>query len=147
MTLLELIRQDLVQAMKAKDAATLSTLRLLSASLKNKAIEMKGELEDVDVLRVVRGDVKKLEDALNDFVGAAREDLAEKTRVEIAVLKKYLPAEMTAEALEEKVREILARVGIHDAGDMGKAMGAVMKELKDQVNGNRVREMVKKILR
>ncbi len=147
MTLTELIKQDLIVAMKAKDAATLSTLRLLSASLKNKAIELKRELEDVDVVAVVRSDTKKLVDALEEFVKAAREDLVEKSKIEIETLKKYLPPEMDAAELEKIIQAKLKDLGIESVSDMGKAMGAVMGELKGKVDGTKVKEMVAKVLK
>jgi len=146
MTLAEKIKQDLITAMKAKDAETLSTLRLLSSSLKNKSIEFKRELEDVEVVQVVRSDVKKLQDALQDFAKSAREDLVEKSKKEIETLKQYLPPEMDAAELEKIVRAKLADLGIESASDMGKAMGAVMADLKGKVDGTRVKEMVQKIL-
>ena len=133
-------------AMKAKEAETLSVLRLLLASLKNKALEMKEELQDADVISVVKKDVKKLEDALETFVQGGREDLAEKARSEIGVLKAYLPPEMSDEDLEAAVQKVIDELEVGDMSGMGKAMGAVMKELKDQVDGKRVKEMLQRLL-
>ncbi|PIQ67242.1 aspartyl-tRNA amidotransferase [Candidatus Uhrbacteria bacterium CG_4_10_14_0_2_um_filter_41_7] len=147
MTLYTQIKEDLITAMKSKDSQTLSVLRLLTASLKNKMIELKREMEDDDVLSAIRSDVKKLEDAMTDFAKAAREDLVDSSKAEIAVLKKYLPAEMSKEELEEKVRAVLGDGGFETAEDIGKAMGAVMGKLKGMVDGNRVREMVEQVLK
>jgi len=147
MTLYTQIKEDLITAMKSKDSQTLSVLRLLTAPLKNKMIELKREMEDDDVLSAIRSDVKKLEDAMTDFAKAAREDLVDSSKAEIAVLKKYLPAEMSKEELEEKVRAVLGDGGFETAEDIGKAMGAVMGKLKGMVDGNRVREMVEQVLK
>lgn len=141
------IKEDLKTAMKAKDMATLDVLRLLATSIQMKAIEAKEELDDAQVMAVIKSDLKKLQDALKDFVTAAREDLVLKTNEEIEVLKKYLPAEMGDGELEEKVRAVLVEKGMTAAEDMGKAMGAVMGELKGAADGNRVRAMVEKVLK
>ncbi len=133
--------------MKAKDVQTLSVLRLLMASLKNQMIEFKRDLEDADVVAVVRSDVKKLSDALGEYVKGERGDLAEAARGEIEVLKKYLPPEMSDEDLEAAVQKVIDELEEGDAAGMGKAMGAVMKELKGHVDGNRVREVVARLIK
>lgn len=147
MNLKDQIQEDIKTAMKGKDIKTLEVLRLLSSSIKNKAIELKRELEDSDVIAVVKSDAKKLQDALTDFSKAAREDLVEKTKEEIEILKKYLPEEMPDEELESKVREILKQEGVTDVSDMGKAMGAAMAELRGAADGTRVKQMVEKVLK
>jgi uncharacterized protein YqeY len=147
MTLFEQIKADMKQAMKDKDAETLSTLRLLFSSLKNKTIDLKKELDDAEVVATVKSDIKKLNDALKDFTEAAREDLVEKTKAEITVLKKYMPPEMSDEDLEAKVKEVLEREGIKDIAKIGMAIGAVMKELGAAVDGNRVRQKIEQFLK
>lgn len=147
MTLYEQIKEDIKVAMRGKDMKTLDVLRMVAASIKNKAIDLKREVEEEDVLSVVKSDMKKLQDALQDFTKAAREDLMEKTREEIEILKKYLPEEMSDEALEEAVRDIFKKHKFEDASQMGQAMGVVMKELQGKVSGNRVRPMVEQVLK
>ncbi len=147
MTLYEQIKDDMKSAMKSKDAETLDTVRMLLASLKNKAIDMQKELDDADVMAVVKSDLKKLKDGLDSFVAAAREDLAEKARKEMKVLEKYLPAQMSDEELEQKVRATLAELGITDASGIGKAMGQLMGKLKDFADGSRIKAMVDKVLK
>lgn len=147
MNLTEQIKADLITAMKARDAKTLDVLRMLSASMKNKAIEMKRELEDAEVIAVIKSDLKKLQDALVDFVSAAREDLITKSKEEIEILKKYLPPEMSEEELEAKVKAKLEALGIKDASQIGKAVGAVMGELKGLADGARVKAMIEKLLK
>lgn len=134
------------EAMKGKKVQTLSTLRMLLASLKNKAIDARRDLEDADVVAVVRSDMKKIEDALETFISGERQDLADKAREELEILKGYLPPEMTDEDLEKAVRKVIDELAIGDVSGMGKAMGKVMQELKGQVDGNRVRAMLAKLL-
>jgi uncharacterized protein YqeY len=145
MSLFTQLQNDLKQAMKDRDSETLEVLRLLVSSLKNLAIETKQELTDADVLAAVKRDLKKLQDALNDFTKAARADLVEKAEKEIAIVKKYLPPELTDEELRAKIDEVLKSDNI-DAKDIGKIMGLVMKEIAGQADGNRVRTMVQSIV-
>jgi uncharacterized protein len=147
MNLTETIKKDIITAMKGKDAETLTILRTLSASLKNKGIELKRELEDTDVVSVVRSDVKKMKDALSEFKSAAREDLAEKAQIEIDILNKYLPADMPVEELRKIVKEKLKDISATSLDDMGKAMGAAMGALKGRVEGGRVKAMVEEVLK
>lgn len=147
MTLYEQIREDMKTAMKNKDSATLDTVRMLISSIKNKAIDLGKELEDADVIATIKSDVKKLKDGLESFVTAAREDLAEKARAEIATLEKYLPAQMSDEDLETRVRAKLAELGITDMASVGKAMGALMADLKESADGSRIKATVDKILK
>jgi uncharacterized protein YqeY len=146
MTLTEQIKADLVAAMKARQPQVLDVLRMLSTSMKNKAIDLKHELDDAEVIAVLKSDLKKLQDALADFTTAARKDLIAKTQEEIAIIKKYLPPEMSAEELEEKVRAKLAELGIKEPKDIGKAIGAVMADLKGLADGARVKALIEKIL-
>lgn len=147
MTLYEQIREDMKSAMKAHDSATLDTIRMLISSIKNKMIDAGQELADADVMSVIKSDLKKLKDGLDSFVAAARHDLADAARKEIAILEKYLPAQITDGELEAKVRAELAALGITSAADLGKAMGQLMGKLKDAADGSRIKQMVDKVLK
>ena len=94
MTLIERIDADLKEAMKAKDELTLSTLRLVRTSLKNKQIEIMRDLTEEDVLAVMRTMVKQYKDAFADFTANGRKDLADRQAGEIAIIERYLPAAM-----------------------------------------------------
>ncbi|RMD50432.1 GatB/YqeY domain-containing protein [Candidatus Parcubacteria bacterium] len=137
------IQDDLKTAMKEKDLQTVEVLRLLWSSLKNKAIEMKRELEDAEVIAVIKSDAKKIEDSMRSFIDGKREDLAEKARNELIILKQYLPPEMSDEELKQKINDILTP---ELTKDFGRAMGKVMSELKGLVDGGRVRKMLEAIL-
>lgn len=147
MTLYEQIREDMKNAMRNKDSVTLDTVRMLISSVKNKAIDLGKEIDDADVVATIKSDLKKLKDGLDAFVSAAREDLAEKARVEIAILEKYLPAQMSEEELEKKVKAKLAELGITDMASVGKAMGSMMADLKEYADGSRIKTMIDKLLK
>ena len=93
MTLVERITQDLTAAMKAKDAARTSTLRMAKAALMNKEIDKHGALDDAEAGKVLQGLVKQREDAAEQYEKASRPELAQKEQAEIIVLRAYLPAE------------------------------------------------------
>src|SRR5436309_14095627 len=106
MSLQKRIDEDLKDAMRAKDAARLSVLRLLKAALKNATIEKvgaDGELTDVDAIAVIRKQVKQRHDPIESFEKGGRAELAEKEKAENVVVKPYLPPAMSAEELQMTV--------------------------------------------
>lgn len=134
MSLQSQIDEDLKNAMRMKDAARLSVLRLLKAALKNAAIEKvgaDGELNDADAIAVIRKQVKQRQDSIESFEKGGRPDLAEKEKAEITVLSNYLPQVMSAKELQKIVAETIAEVGATSRGQMG----AVMKALQPKIAG------------
>jgi uncharacterized protein YqeY len=125
-TLAEQIDHDLKEAMKARDAARLGTLRMLKSALKYAAIEKSGAdavVDDETAVTVIRKQIKQREDAAEGFEKGGRPDSAASERAEIEVMNIYLPAALSAEELASIVKEAIA-----ESGDTGKAqMGAVMK--------------------
>ncbi len=146
MSLSEIITTDMKEAMKAKDNATLSTLRLLRSAIKNKQIDLQHELSDEEVQAVVKSQAKQLKDSIESFTSGGREDLAESTASELEILKKYLPEEMSDEDLEAIVKKAIEDSGATSKADMGKAMGMAMKAVAGKADGNRVKEIVAKSL-
>ena len=134
MSLTQQIAEDLKTAMKAKDAVALNVVRALKSALKYAAIEKlgaDGELEDADAILVIRKEIKKRQDSVTSYESAARQDLAEVEKAEIAVLEKYLPAAMSAEDLVTLVESVLAELGATSK----KEMGNVMKVLQERAEG------------
>ncbi|PTX64859.1 hypothetical protein C8P63_10177 [Melghirimyces profundicolus] len=146
MTLTERLNQDMKTAMKEKDKLTLSVLRMVRSALKNKEIELKRPLDEEEALGVVSKELKQRKDSLHEFEQAGREDLAQKTRDEIAVLKQYLPEQLTEEELRQIVRETVAETGASSKADMGKVMKAIMPKVKGRADGKRVNRMVQEEL-
>ncbi len=149
-TLLEKIEHDFKDAMKAHDAAKVSTLRMLMSSVKNAAIaartSAKQSLDDDDVQNVVRQEVKKIKDSLVDFTKAARTDLVESAEAELKILASYVPPMMSTEELANTVEAEVERLYKEGTKEFGKVMGAVMKNIKGRAEGNAVTEAVKKAL-
>jgi uncharacterized protein YqeY len=149
MTLVERLTQDLTAAMKARDAARTSTLRMAKAAIMNKEIDKKGALDDAEAVKVLQGLVKQREDSAAQYEGAGRPELAEKEKAEIAVLKAYLPAEVSDADIAAAVDQAVAETGAAAVKDMGKAMKAALAALAASgkaVDGKRVNEAVKKKL-
>jgi uncharacterized protein len=149
MTLVERLNQDLTAAMKARDAARTSTLRMAKAAIMNKEIDKKGALDDGEAQKLLQGLVKQREDAADQYQKANRPELAEKEQGEIVILKSYLPAEVTDAEVAAAVDKALAETGASSLKDMGKVMKAALAALAASgkaVDGKRVNEAVKKKL-
>ncbi len=149
-TLLEKIENDFREAMKAHNAAKVSTLRMLMSSIKNAAIaartSAKQSLDDDDVQGVVKQEIKKIKDAVIDFSKAARTDLVESAEAELKILADYVPPMMSAEELANFVESKVEKLVSEGQKEFGKVMGAVMKEVKGRAEGNAVTDAVKKAL-
>ena len=147
MSLSQQISADIVSAMKAKDAARLSALRMLKAAIMNKEVEKGRDLEDGEVLQVVASLVKQRRDSIEQFAAAGRTDLVEKETGEIAVLDHYLPPAATADEIEALVAEAIAETGAASPKDMGRVMKAVMPKLAGKnADGKTVNETVRRKL-
>lgn len=148
MTLNEQIAADLTTAMKAKDTARLSALRMLKAAVTNKGMVEKGrDLNDAEVLQVVASLVKQRRDSIEQFAKAGRTDLVEKETGEIAILERYLPPAVSAGEIDAAVAEAIAETAASSPKDMGKVMKAVMPKLSGKnVDGRTVNEAVRRKL-
>ena len=145
----ERVTQDLTAAMKARDALRTGVLRMAKAALMNKEIDKRSPLDDAEALRVLQGLVKQREDASEQFDRAGRPELAEKERAEIAVLKAYLPAEVSDDEVQAAVEMAVAETGASSPKDMGRVMKAALAALQSAgkgVDGKRVNEAVRRRL-
>jgi uncharacterized protein len=144
MSLTDTITADIATAMKAKDAARLTPLRMLKTALTTMSIEKGRALEPAEDLQVVAALVKQRRDSIEQFEAAGRTELAEKERAEIAVLETYQPPAASDADLAAAVDAAVASTGAASAKDMGKVMKAVMVALAGKtVDGRRVNELVR----
>jgi len=147
MTLNETIGAAITTAMKSKDAARLSALRMLKAAVMNKEVEKGRTLEDAEVLQVVAALVKQRRDSIEQFEKAGRTDLVAKEAGEVAVLEQYLPPAATAEEIDAAIAAAIAETGAASAKDMGKVMKAVMPKLAGKnADGRAVNDAVRRKL-
>ena len=144
MSLRQQLQGELKTAMKERQEDRLSTLRMLWSQIRNSEIDKKHELDDSEILEVIGRSVKQLKDSINDFNTGGRTDLVAKTQTEVDLLQTYLPAQLSDDELRAIVTKVLSENSLTDAG---KAMGAVMKEVKGKADGNRVRQMVSEIIK
>ena len=148
MSIKEQLMADMKAAMIAKEEGklALNTIRMARAHIRQAEIDNgHADFNDDQVLAVLRKEVKQRKETLSEIESSGREDLVEQTKAEIDVLEKYLPAEMTPEAVEAAVKEI---VDAMDPGqkNMGSVMKAVMAKLKGQADGKLINQIVRKLL-
>jgi len=152
------INFDLMQSLKNKDAFLVSVLRLLITAIKNKELEKRTKLSktindieelerqsvlnDDEVLEVIAKEAKKRKESILEFEKANRLDLAEKEKNELAVLKRYLPEELSEEELAKIVEETIKEVGDNTL-NFGRIMSEVMKKVKGKASGDLVSKIVK----
>jgi len=147
MRLTEKVNADITAAMKSKDAARLSSLRMMKAAIMNKNVEKGRDLEDAEVLQVVSSLVKQRRDSIEQFSKAGRADLVAKETAEVAVLEEYLPPAATLEEIDAAVAAAIADTGATSAKDIGKVMKAVMPKLAGKnADGRTVNESVRRTL-
>jgi len=144
--LLEKIENDLKDALKAKDAEKVSTLRFLKSAIQNLSIEKKGKIKDEDVIGVIKKQVKQRKDSIDGFKKGGRQDLVDKETKELEILKIYLPEELKPEELLAIVKEVISETGASTQKDMGKVMKAVMERSKGKADGKTVSMLVNKEL-
>lgn len=141
--LLDKIAADMKDAMRAKDAARLSTLRMLKSAIDYTKIEKKQEqLTDVDVTAVIKKQIKQRQDSIEGFEKGGRADLVEKEKAELTVLKSYLPEELSPAQVEEVIKATIAELGATTKTDMGKVMKAVQAKLAGRADNRLVSQLV-----
>ena len=144
MSLKDTIVSDLTEAMKAKDAARLSTLRMVKANLMNRQIDKGGELTDDEVIKALQSLVKQRRDSVEQYEKAGRDELAAKEKAEIAVIENYLPQSASAADIEAAVAAAITETGATTIKDMGLVMKATMTALAGKpADGKLVSEAVK----
>lgn len=147
MPLVDEISAAITDAMRQKDAARLSALRMLKAAFMNKSVEKGHDLDDSEAQQVVGALVKQRRDSVEQFQKGGRQDLADKELAEITILESYLPPAADPALVEQAVVDAIAETGASSAKDMGKVMKAAMVKLAGQtVEGKTVNELVRKKL-
>ena len=148
-TVAEKVTADLTAAMKAKDTAKTSALRMAKAALMNREIDKKTPLDDQEALAVLRTLVKQREDSIFQFRKANRPELVDKEEAELAVLRAYLPAEATDAEVDAAVQRAMTETGAATQKDMGRAMKAALAALQaggKPADGKKVNDAVRRRL-
>ena len=144
MSLRAQITADLTAAMKERDAARTSTLRMVKAALQNREIEKGGALDEDEMIKLLRSLVKQRQDSIEQFEKGGRQDLVAKEQAEVVVLDAYLPAAASREEIEQAVAAAISETEAQSIKDMGKVMKAAQAHLAGKnADGRTISEMVK----
>jgi uncharacterized protein len=144
----EKIMGEMKDAMKAKDEGTLRALRAIKAEIIKAKTDpgAGGQIDEATELKFLQKMVKQRKDSLEIFEKQGREDLAIKEKEELAVIERFLPAQMSEADITEIVKAIIAETGATSAADMGKVMGAASKQLAGKADGKAISGIVKALL-
>jgi uncharacterized protein YqeY len=144
MSLHDRLSEDLKLAMKSRDQLRMDVIRMIKAAILNKEVELKHDLDDAEMSRVMTTLVKQRRESVEQFEKAQRTELAAKERKEIEIIETYLPKPLSPQELETVVTSVVAGTGSHSLKDMGMVMKAVMARLAGQsIDGKQVSELVK----
>ena len=136
------LMDDLKGAMKAHDMGAVNAIRGVIAKAKDLTVNAGKEMTDDAILQVIAKGVKQREESIAQFESAGRAELAENEKKEMALLKKYLPEQLSEEAVAAIVKEAVAATGATSKKDMGKVMKEVMARVKGQADGKLVSRLV-----
>jgi hypothetical protein len=130
-------------AMRAKESARLSTIRLLLAAIKQREVDERIELDDTAVLGVIEKMIKQRRESITQFEKASRNDLADAEKAEVQVLSAYLPAQMGDAEIQKQIDSVISETGAAGAKDMGKVMAALKARLAGKADMGKVSGLVK----
>jgi len=138
------LTEDLKLAMKSRDQLRMDVIRMIKAAVLNKEVELKRDLDDAEMSRVMTTLVKQRRESVEHFEKAQRMELAGKERKEIEIIESYLPKPLSPQELEAVVESVITETGSRSLKDMGMVMKAVMARLGGQpIDGKHVSDLVK----
>ncbi len=142
------IQADLTTAMKARDSETVATLRMVIAAIKNARVAAgaSGEVTDEQTLELLTREAKKRTEAAEAYAQGGRDDLSEKERRELEIIRRYLPEQLSEDEVRGVVDEAIAQTGASGPGDLGKVMSRVMPQIKGRADGKVVNAIVRERL-
>jgi len=143
MSLKETIKEDMKSAMRAKETARLSTIRLLQAAIKQREVDEQIELDDANVIGVIEKMLKQRRDSIAAYESANRNDLAEVEKQEVTVLQAYLPKQLEADEVNAIIDEAIQTSGAESMKDMGKVMAIIKPKVAGRADMGQLSGMVK----
>ena len=148
MSLRDRLSEDLKLAMKARDQLRMDVIRMIKAAVLNKEVEMKKDLDDAEMSRIMTTMIKQRKESVEQYEKGQRAELAAKERQEISIIEAYLPKALSTDELEQTVAAVIRETGACSAKDMGAVMKAVMARLAGQpVDGKQVSDLVRSKLK
>lgn len=144
MSLRDRLTEDLKLAMKSRDQLRMDVIRMIKAAILNKEVELKKDLDDSEMSRIMATLIKQRRESVEHFEKAQRVELADKERKEITIIETYLPTALSAEELDRIIVSVLADTGSRSLKDMGTVMKAVMARLAGQpADGKLISDLVR----
>lgn len=140
------LTDDLKQAMKGGDTVKRSVIRLVMAAIKNAEIAKQKALEDGDILGIIAKEIRQRKESIEAFKEGDRPELAANEEVEMAILKAYMPAQMSRDEIVAEARKVIEEVGAGGLGDKGKVMPQLIAKLKGKADGREINEVVTELL-
>jgi uncharacterized protein len=148
MSLRDRLSEDLKLAMKARDQLRMDVIRMIKAAVLNKEVEMKKDLDDAEMSRIMTTMIKQRKESVEQYEKGQRAELAAKERQEISIIEAYLPKALSADELERIVETVIRESGAASVKDMGAVMKTVMARLAGQpVDGKQVSDLVRSKLK
>ena len=144
--MLKKLEQDMMQALKSKEKEKAGALRLIISKCKNKAIELRKELSDQEIIKVLQTVAKQHKESIKLYKEGNRNDLVEAEVRELGFVQVYLPSMMSEEDLRGLVSSVVAEVGATSMADFGKVMPNVMKQGAGKIDGTTAQSIVKELL-
>jgi len=146
MSLTDDLRKDMFTFSKEGNTNASDILKMALASIKNAQLAQDNELTEQDIEKILRKEVKKIEDSISQFTQMGRTDLVEKETSQLEIIRKYIPELMSEEEIKTIINNKITELNITSMNDMGRLMGAVMKETAGRADGNTVKNLVTQIL-
>ena len=146
MSLLDMIQSDMYAAMKSGDKHKTGTLRVALSKLKDKKIEKREDLSDVEALKIIQNLVKQRKEAADIYKENGRNDLMEIENAELEILNAYLPQMMSEDDLRVLVKKVVEETGASGLSDIGKVMPEVMKQSAGKADGKMAQSIVRELL-
>lgn len=144
MSLRDRLTEDLKVAMKARDQLRMDVIRMIKAAILNKEVELKKDLDDADMSKIMTTLIKQRRESVEQFEKAQRAELAAKERQEITIIEAYLPQALSSQELADIVESVIAESGARSLKEMGAVMKAVMVRLAGQpADGKQISDLVR----
>ncbi len=139
-------QEDLKQAMRNRDRLRSSVIRLIMASIKNAEVAKRGILDDAEILGILAKEVRQHNESISAFQQGNRQDLVDAEEAELAVIKEYLPQQMSREEIIAAAGRVITEVGAQGHRDKGKVMAQLMSQLKGKADGREINAIVTELL-
>lgn len=140
------ILDDIIKAMKARDKDTLSVLRMVKGAMQLDEINVKHELNDEEMTRIISKQIKTRKDSIVEFEKGNRQDLVDAVNSEIVILEKYMPEQMSEEEIAKVIDEVFSKVNPTGPSEMGKIMGMISPLVKGKADMGLVNKLIKEKL-